>query len=858
MSGEAADPPIPTRHVAPASRWSLAIATFAAAAVLFSMLGWSGIWDPYELDAADLARRIAVNALHTPRLALADATNTLPTLTDLRMGELPFTSMALGFRAFGMHDWSGRLPLALWAFAGAMALYGLLARLVSRRAGLYAVLVLVTMPLFFMQARTMLGDAVTMAALVMAFAGLTGAMLDDGACRNDEAAPPRRSVRLAWFALGLLGLGAGYLSRGLLIGVAIPACSVGFTWILLRVASGEDARKLNAAGLTGRLAEGLVGGFALLVGVVALGLGVSLLLRTAPDDNLPRALGFALLKKVPVEATFDLTIRQLGHALFPWSAFLPFALGRLFRAPIDTPVDARDRETGLRLALLVGAGVAFAMFAFLGPYAGPLPFSAPAILAAIVALAVVDLERGAPPSPALALGTALLAFVLYRDLVLMPDKALAVFAVDKAAFPKSFEIGSARWMGVVAASFAGLVGFAWLEEQPAQLPTSLRAWFKSVTRTCREGLRELGALWGGNLVFALLIVEAALIGLAGMLFIGRSLGWGSVMAIPKNTADLGVNLWWALPLALGAAAPLWLIVRDAARALVATLQIPRAAAMGLAAITAGGVLSFAYFPALAAQLSPKGVFESYARLRQGNEPLGLVGVRSRAAAYYSGGEVRSLSGPADAFAWLTEQPTERRWLITEANDLPKLNSLYRAQHQQNLPVLDGRSSQILLVSNELGGHPNESWLDPMFLREPPTPAHVVSAEFDGQLEALGWDILDKDGKKLASVVPQTNYRIRFYYRVLRPITGSWKAFIHIDGFQRRFNGDHAVLDGKYPMSLWQVGDMIVDDYDFQLEPNFTPGSYTVYYGFFSGDTRFKVTRGPNQDNRINGGALRVR
>jgi hypothetical protein len=280
--------------------------------------------------------------------------------------------------------------------------------------------------------------------------------------------------------------------------------------------------------------------------------------------------------------------------------------------------------------------------------------------------------------------------------------------------------------------------------------------------------------------------------------------------------------------------------------------------MGLAAVVVGAVLGFAYFPALAAQLSPKGVFESYARLRRGSEPLGLVGVRSRSAAYYSGGEVQSLSGPAEAFAWLTEQPSERRWLITEADDLPKLNSLYRAQHKQNLPVLDGRSSQILLVSSELGGGTNESWLEPMLLDEAPAPTHPVSAELEGQLEALGWDVVDDRGNKLASVVPQTSYHLRFYYRVLQPITTSWKAFIHIDGFQRRFNGDHSVLDGKYPMSLWQPGDIVVDDYVFQLEPNFTPGNYTVYYGFFSGDTRFKVTRGPHQDNRINGGALKVR
>src|SRR4030095_14607642 len=99
------------------------IALGAAVLVLFPVLAWSGIWDPYELDAADLARRIAVRVLGARALEMPNAVNTLPTLSDLRMGELPFTSMALGFKLFGLHDWTGRLPLALWGLAGAAVLY---------------------------------------------------------------------------------------------------------------------------------------------------------------------------------------------------------------------------------------------------------------------------------------------------------------------------------------------------------------------------------------------------------------------------------------------------------------------------------------------------------------------------------------------------------------------------------------------------------------------------------------------------------------------------------------------------------------------------------------------------------------
>jgi hypothetical protein len=269
-------------------------------------------------------------------------------------------------------------------------------------------------------------------------------------------------------------------------------------------------------------------------------------------------------------------------------------------------------------------------------------------------------------------------------------------------------------------------------------------------------------------------------------------------------------------------------------------------------------MGFGYYPGLSAQLSPKEAFESYARLSRPGEPLALLGVRSRAAVYYGGGDAPSFSDAARAFAWLTEDKAQRRWLLLKADDLSRTNSLYRQQTGKNLPILDGRSSQILLASSQLGDHANESGLSKMVLDEPPQPAHVLDAMFEDQLEAIGWEVADKDGHLVDGVVPARTYHLRFYYRVQKPVTGTWKAFVHIDGFQRRYNGDHNVLDSKYPMNLWRVGDVILDDFEFQLEPNFTPGGYTMYFGFFAGDTRFKVTRGPSQENRAIAGTLDVR
>src|SRR4029079_9940863 len=145
------------------------------------------------------------------QLNIDGGVNVVPTAGELARGELPFTSGALGFRAFGLSEWGGRLPMALWGLLGIAATAVFLARFVDRIAAAFAVIVLATTPLYFLQARTILGDIVTMAALAVAVRGLSIATFDDRATAKG---------RCAFFLLGAAGLLAGYGARGVLIGVA--------------------------------------------------------------------------------------------------------------------------------------------------------------------------------------------------------------------------------------------------------------------------------------------------------------------------------------------------------------------------------------------------------------------------------------------------------------------------------------------------------------------------------------------------------------------------------------------------------------------------------------------------------------
>jgi hypothetical protein len=55
-----------------------------------------------------------------------------------------------------------------------------------------------------------------------------------------------------------------------------------------------------------------------------------------------------------------------------------------------------------------------------------------------------------------------------------------------------------------------------------------------------------------------------------------------------------------------------------------------------------------------------------------------------------------------------------------------------------------------------------------------------------------------------------------------------------------------------------AGDHSADRPDHEHEPNYTPRTYQVYFGLYSGSRRLAVKRGPHHDDRVQGGPIVVR
>jgi hypothetical protein len=371
--------------------------------------------------------------------------------------------------------------------------------------------------------------------------------------------------------------------------------------------------------------------------------------------------------------------------------------------------------------------------------------------------------------------------------------------------------------------------------------------------------RALRSELAGNLWFGFLVAEAALAGYALLSWLSRvHFHWKQFQSLTGWARDAATFGWLVLPIVVLALPPLVLAARDISRVFFLKVPISRGTVATCSVAVFGALLSFGYYPKLAAQLSPKDVFDSYRKHAKPGEALGIVGVGRGTATYYAGRDVPTFDNPNSAFQWLSEE-RERRWLVVKASDLPQLNSLFRGLSNRNVPVLDARSSEILLLSNRLvDGETNENPLGKWVLDSPPAPTRQLDVNLGGQLDVLGWDVTDQQGRPLDAVVPGKKYDFRIYYKVVASISGNWETFIHIDGYQRRFNGDHQTLENKYAFHLWRVGDIIADIYPFSLEPNFTPGDYEVYFGLFIGNRRLEVKRGRHNDNRVEAGRLRVR
>lgn len=894
---------------------AVAVVAVIAGFLFFKDQSKLGLWDPHELALADQGCRRAAASGRIDISACGVDAGAKP--SDLRPIVM-VQSVALGFRFFGVSESAGRIPLALWALAGAIAVTLAVGRLIDARAGIFAGVVLSTMPTYLVHSRLILGDAATMGAFALALSGLAVAAFD----RESDGAPPPWQARLPWVVVGAVGIAAGIGCRGLAVGCA-PAAAVGLAW-LVRVANidrasdsraplqtligfaiiaaaiaagvklaghelGESilriwtARSLAIAAVAGAIAlaalrgtaeeraERAIVGAALGVGTLGLAEGCTVALMSE-DGRFVAAVG-ALANGTRKFPTYDLHIRQIAHSLFPWSCFLPFAFGRLLARPAVATSDraATRREVDLRVAALLACAICYFAQTIAAPRFGLLPFAAPVAVAIVIAIVLRDLERVPSASLAIAIGTIVFALLVlndftFEDLAKSPVElatapVLEPYGLYGVVAPEELRLKLKVGLAVATAVFLLPIFFVWVDENPRPGWTPRSA--------LRKPIDAVIAAWRhpfhGLLILLFLSFEACF-AIAGLLTWRRKLRKmiPQLQAMSGQQRDLVVNLWWLVLIGVVGVYLAW-IGFIYGRDLFRQLRRQRVATIAIGGLVAGAVWAWGVMPAVANQFSPKGVFAKYREVG-GDAPIGLLGVNARTAAYDLGKANPVVQNDArSAYEWIVAGAPQRRFVAMRAEHLAEMNFLWRqkADPRTNIPIIDGRSSQIMLASNQPQNGASENPLNRMVLDGIPTattncedvnspicnPMRALDCDVDGKLACVGWDLMDASGKATAGVASGQRVKLRLIYRVTARVSGGWQIFIHVEqpgSATARKTWDHVPLQGKYPMDNWLPGDVIVDDSEFNLEPNMPSGRpITILTGFFSGNTRLPLVRGPD-------------
>ena len=152
----------------------------------------------------------------------------------------------------------------------------------------------------------------------------------------------------------------------------------------------------------------------------------------------------------------------------------------------------------------------------------------------------------------------------------------------------------------------------------------------------------------------------------------------------------------------------------------------------------------------------------------------------------------------------------------------------------------------------------EQWNDVKqnILETAPEPEFKVGANFDNQIELIGFDVETpiKAGSKTT---------FTWYWKALKDIDKNWKVFVHFDSSVKpyRQNLDHVPVRDMYQTSRWKKGQIIKDVQEVTINSAFPVGKATPYIGWYRGDTRLPIANdAPKTDEaqpRIIGPSLMI-
>ncbi len=780
----------------------ITITLIFVSALLLVRLSAFGIWDPWELNIADTAQKIALGkgleGHHGLNVWL----------------------VAFGFKTFEIHEWAGRFPIAIFGIATVFLAYALVKWFAEERTAVYAAAITATCPLFLLNARPMLGE--TVAFTFQALIALSASAAVFKPKRNGERTVASTVV---WLVVLLISTVLAIQTRGALLCALPPlaavACVIVFEGLLLRL---KKERLQSLAGY--------------LVVTITLFLATMITVDIAANQfEFSRWIGG--VPKIVNPPTYEVVLEVVFHSFAPWAAVLPVALVGMLAPPNKqgevTKEQRDDRQLRLVLFLWLFFGYG-AQTLLISRYDAAVSYLPIVALGAVVAIFLCDIERSQEGYWGYAVIATFFTVLIIRDYSLFPESPVKGMPIADFKVPEVLDFRK-EWAAVILPTALFLI--IGLAVSPDEKRPDIRKPYRLIKEQWDRGLGY--KLW--LIAIGLLVVVLVIVGI---------FAYVSPKTIRLTTLATKVyRRLIFLPIAL----PLLVMALQYLPWIYSKIKGKRLAP----AIFASAIFAIAtthdFLPKLSEHFSPREVFETYNKLGSDSHELAEFQIGARAAAYYAHGKVRAIERQSELVDYLVS--SQRRWAVFPADDLASINRSFRRRIGDHLFIADARNARVLLATNSaVKGQENHNLLAKYVLKRPPRVENPVRARFSDKLEFLGYNL---DLPRQGYVGAGESFKISWVFRVLKNITGNYKLFVHIDGLGQRINGDHDPLDGKYPVRLWEKNDVVVDVQELEVPSHFQRGDYKIYMGLFSGDTRMPVEEGPEDNsNRVIAGTLQIR
>jgi|GEM_PF-2885369 len=791
-----------------------------------------GIMTPWEMDRVTAAVELNTNPSR-PWMSVQHIES------EGDIAPMPIWIAAIGYKLLGISEAGGRIGAVILFLLALGISFWCISRLIDIRTAYFSTLILSLFPLTITQVLMSGGWGVAISFVTIALCGISLARYLP---EKDENGRNNLIEKILGLITGCIGLIGGYFSIGGIIGLLMPLLTIVITQIVTsdwRVfIPGKFREYIKEEGIFSALLSLIF----LIAFVITACLVIPASLSKEPEFNL-LAGGTPRIGAVP---TIDVYIEHIAFGTYPWAALLPAGLASLLLPGVfGYPREIEEKKQGGRIFFLIANFIGFAAINFFSFRYINIPYVVLLPVAVACGVLLRDLEQATASWKTVGMISCLFLLLLMRDLHLYPNSfgELWVSQTMKDAYPvKVLSRGP-----FVFFTFAYMIMLFYVFLIGSR-KTDFLNWFGALTGSmkCLRGF--YGKKW--KVTFWVMLVIWAILIISSLLIIsGAPIRPFNVLTSIAKKAIFGVTLL-----------PILIFIGDFAFRLcynaIASAKVLRIDLLIAAGFIFGFWFSNGYLSSVVKNLSPESAINFFKKYAEPESELITFRVNPQIGKFYGIEKIKQVTNQSTIINELSGG--KKVFLLYAREDNPSLDLAYKEKNHNHMYVPEASTWRFLLASGlKIPKATQQNPIRNLVRLTPPEPEYNVYANLDNKLEYLGYDLeTDHEGDWAGAL---EHFTFRSYWHCTDKIPGSYKIFIHVDGFGLRLNGDHEPLDELYPTRYWRPGDYLVDTYRMQVPIHFRAGDYTIYIGLFQGEERLKQVAGPTSgDDRIQGGILRVR